>query len=180
MARHIAKIAHRVVGALTGQVSWLAAIVAGLVIGAVSCDMTWSVTVVAEPGIEGGQPRTRAITRQVTCLVTVVADWLIAAFIGHVPRLLAVPAQSLRSALSCNMPWETTVVTNSYIWTISRKMPRSLAVLAQNILPKDTTALSRISSVWCITVRRPLALTAEPASSRRAPAAVRTHTSNPK
>lgn len=54
MARNIAKIAHGLVGAFASQVSWLAAIVAGLVIGAVSCDMTWSVTVVAEPGIEGG------------------------------------------------------------------------------------------------------------------------------
>lgn len=108
--RDVAQIAHRIIGALTGQVTSLPAVVASLLIGAVGRNVPLLVAVVAEPQITRGQLRGRAVPSEVTLLATGVADAFILTLAGQVARLLAVPADNLGTALSCDVPWKATVV----------------------------------------------------------------------
>lgn len=115
VARNITEIADRIIRTLTSKVARFAAVVTGLVVGAVGSDVAWPVAVVAEPGVIVRQATFRTVTGQMACFITIVADRLITAFTSHVSRLFTVPAQGLSIALCCNVPWKSTVVTDSHI-----------------------------------------------------------------
>lgn len=100
------------------------------------------------------------------CLVASVADGCIAALIGNMPGLLAVPAQSLRCAFRSKMPWKSTFVAQGFIWTFSGIVTRTLAVLAD--IPRATPIIP-IPPVGSIAVRG--ALAADPPCWERAPTA---------
>ena len=79
MARHAADVADGGIGAVTGQVTNLVAVVTCLVIGAICSYVAWLVAVIAEPWVKGGCPQARAITSKVSHLPTGVANRFIAA-----------------------------------------------------------------------------------------------------
>lgn len=79
MSRHTTDVADGGIGAVTSQVTYLAAVVAGLVIGAICSYVAWLVAVIAEPRVKGGYPGPRAITSKVTHLSASMAHGFIAA-----------------------------------------------------------------------------------------------------
>lgn len=99
MASNVAEVANRLVGAVASKMARLATVVAGLLVGAVGRHVALLIAVVAEPHVARGHRGRRALLRTVTRLAARVADTLVRAVAGCVPRLLAVPAQGLRGAL---------------------------------------------------------------------------------
>lgn len=121
-----------------------------------------------------------------TCLVAGVAQGLIFALTGNVPRLFAVPANSLRGAFCCKVAWKVTVIARRRRWALLSEVPRSPAVLAYKIpvaTPFSATVWAAAPAATATATAAGCTFTAQPISSARtaapAPAATVAPTSAP-
>lgn len=91
MACHIARVANRIVEAITRQVAGFPTVLTSLVVCTVSSDVALFVAVVAESHVARWHLRSGAFPRTVAGFPTRVADPLVRAVSGHVPGLSTVP-----------------------------------------------------------------------------------------
>jgi hypothetical protein len=104
MASNIAQVANRIIGAVTGNMAALPAIVAGLLIGAFLTKVPWFVAVAAKDHFSWRHWWSSAVSCNVARLATVTAYPFIWAAVSHVARLLAVPANTFGRTFSCDVP----------------------------------------------------------------------------
>lgn len=105
MAAQIAKVTYGIVRAVPHKVACFAAVLACLLIGALVHSVAHLVAIGAEAGGVTWKGRgDAAVTGQVACPPTLVADALVRAGAGCVPGFFAVEAQGFHAALRCNVP----------------------------------------------------------------------------